>query len=342
MVNCKNHIGIVLCIFLCVSCTRKNAFLNNPEVLSPQLTANVQGLPVTFLSIDDRDCYGIDVYDSLLVFTTNAPKRFLWADPVAEKVIGDYLYKGRGQNEMLSALYSDKFQGSALLYDLGQSKACLFDPYEAFSSGNASLVHECVLPEMTTDVMPVGNDRIASISMAKEQLSVNIQEFSTGNIVSSQPLVHIPGIYNYLTHLSSSNVYISDSDVLVMAMCYLPQVLFVTGAEVRCISPSAKGEKWDVVCKKEIPDLNVYYHKVCLAEGFCIGLFIDQPMQDWHKKTIPVHLHVFDLAGNFVADLTTDEYLKDIAYNACDRTLYALGYNNELYSYDIDVILQGR
>lgn len=338
MVNRNAVQSFLFCIFISTSCTYENTLLSNAEFKAPFTETVLESSRMESIDIDDRHCYGIDSYDSLLVLTTNAEKKFLWIDPNESMVLGEYIYKGRGTNELVSPIYSGEFSDYALFYDLSQCRAYLFTPQDAFIKGRSDLIECCQFPPMTTHVIPAEDNNLISLSLSADELSLSSLDLSSNSIRFTYSLAKVANIKDYITHLSLSATYSKINNSLAVAQCYLPFFTIINNNSQKSITSLNKTISWEEIRKKEVFELNIYYQKVCTVEDYYISLFINQPITEWQSKEIPVHFHIFDSDGDFIADITVNDYLKDITYNHYNKKLYGLGYNNDLYVYDLTKI----
>jgi len=325
MPNKMKKLLFVLFSVLCCTCENNNRIFDVDTQLNLKAHESIE-LKGEKLPIEAFGGYGIKVFDTLLVITTDSPDHF--RDVYGLKsysLLAKIFKKGRARNEFLFVGYGGQYKeenGSINLYihDLNKNAFWKYNLIESIKQNVDSGEIICKLPMnyqgayylspdifCYRDIVPGKGCSYVVKNIKEDKI---IEEFSVVNFMKMDRNTDIP-ISNYMT---------KDNSVIVCYSRKIDQLMFIDVNKGTKISVSTSNEQptWSRL-KAEYEDVSrLYYDYIATTEQEIYALYKGNPAHleihcfsqtgDFLKKMIVKEkMMAFDVAGAFIFGLTTDE-----------------------------------
>ena len=286
------------------------------------------------------------VSDSTLFLKGNendSPYKFHTYSLENESEKGDFVAKGRADNEMLSPIFGGFVQNDPYhiyLFDLNLCASYLFDYRKSVETNNTVLSKLVKLPARTLYAYPMDKGHIAIVPEEDDYVCEILDE--NGKQIKEFSLYpHVSGM-QYFSELSSSFVVNQKQKKLAIAMCRVPQVniLNLDSGDKVTTAVSPEYMEWNKLINEDMTKSRDYYSSSTQSSKYFMALYrgglTTKEQMDGTKN---LHLHVFDWDGNFIYDISLSERLRAIALDESSKTLYGVDTFDNIYKYDMSGVL---
>lgn len=325
----------LLCMLLpvlCYACGNSNRIFDINTKFCPEARETIE-LTGEKLPIVALGGYGLDVFDTLLVVTTNSPSHF--RDVYGLKscsLLAEILKKGRAQNEFLFAGYEGQYvleNGCLNLYihDLNKSVFWKYNLTESVKQHADCGEIVCKLPGGYQGAYYLSrgifcyrdtwSDRGPSYVIKNMEEDKVIDEFSILDCVES-------GDERYI---SIGNNITKDHRVVVCDFWKIDLLMFINLMDKTkiCVSTSDEQSTWTRL-KAEYEDKSkIYYCSVATTEREIYALYKGNPEH--------LEIHCFSQTGDFLRRMIVKE--KIISFDISGSFMYGLTTDEEIYKYKL-------
>ena len=321
----KNLLSITFFV-LCYACSSNERIFDVDTVLNLEASECME-LKGERLPIDALGGYGIKVFDTLLVVTTDNPNHF--RDVYGLKsysLLSQILRKGRAKNEFLFAGYNGqnvKENGCIILYlhDLNKN---VFWKYN--------------LTESIRQNMDIGKIIYKLPGRCQGAYFLSTDIFCYQDIVSGKGYLYViknvkknEVIEEYTImkdgEIPLSSYIMKDNDVIICYSRNVDQLMFIDINKRTKISVSTSNEQptWSKLNSELNGDPKVFYDYIATTEQEIYALYKGNP--DYFE------IHCFSKTGDFLKKMILKE--KIISFDVAGNTIYGLTTDEEIFKYKI-------
>lgn len=276
-------------------------------------------------------CCGIQVVnDTVLVFQDQVndsnPYHFKAYSTNTFEYMGSFIRNGRGPGEMIYPYIVKSSCGDPYLHlDAGQmGKAFSVNVEKSIKTRMASISQSYDLPSNVISWIPM-----EGIGQFILQLDNSESVFrligKDGNISKTFNLYENIDGERYATHLSSILTNDGNKGKVAEFMVFFPQFNMIDTADglVQSIAVDMNYRKWKTVLNSKLsPDTIQYYEGVTSTPEYIFATYKDVPLSKLNERGLGTYIHVFDWDGNFIYEISVEENIDNIAYDARTGYLY--------------------
>lgn len=283
-----------------------------PEILNP---FNIQVVSDSILVIQDQ-------------VSENEPYHFKAYSIVTFKYLGSCVPNGRGPGEMIAPHIAASSASENCLYVNLNSvgKAFGIDINESIRSGETNYLCEYDLPSDIVDWVPLDDSKQLCLEFENNGFVFHTID-EKGETVATFDLFEGIDANRNATYLTQFIAHVPDSEKVVFAMAFFPQLCFLNAETGECFSVTVDKDyrQWEQILSSMLNMNTVqYYHSICVSPDHVFAVYDKLPLSEINENRDGCSVHVFDRDGDFGYDIRLKENISKITYDNKAKCLYCI------------------
>lgn len=333
--------NICLCMFLLVlcSCFEEKKILVDGELIKGVRFENSYSIKGEKTELNPMGVSGIYVLDSFLINNIDGADYFLSVYNLNDgSFVGNYLRKGRGVGEFISASFRNQYDSSPAgrsIYIKSNQDFYSLDFDQLILHDTLCFNQKIAIPLLGFSCFCGVNDLLIS-----KVYDIENQRFFMGFYDSlgkkKQEILLFEDVVNSrVNQLNSIDIIKSDKSKIVMAMVMFNQINIIDLVDYskKAITISNKNT-WVSEEELDMDEPVLYYSAITADDNYIYALYSNQKIRSFRKEEVNSSIHVFDWQGFPIAQLIPDQCIYSLAIDK-NNTLWGLTLNEEIFKFEL-------